>query len=640
MTVRPYFDALILAGGQGTRLKERTGGLPKPMAPIAGRPALEHLIVLCRRHGFVRILLLLHHGHTAIEHHFGDGSAFGVTLGCQIETAPRGTAGALRDSLPLLSDTFLVLYGDTFVDVDLRRMWNVHLEHRADATLFVHPNDHPHDSDLVEVDESGLVTALHPYPHAAGGDRDNLVTAGLFVMQKPGLEGTIPAETPSDLAKETVPALLTSGRRLFAYRSPEYIKDFGTPARLDQVERDLRSGVPERLSGRSLRQGVFLDRDGTLNREVQHLKVPDQIELLDGVAAGLRRLNQAGRLAVMITNQAVVARGEVSHEGLQLVHARLSALLGRAGAYLDAIYVCPHHPDSGFPGEVRELKIVCECRKPQTGSLDAACRELLIDRRVSWLVGDTTSDIEAGRRAGLKTMLVRTGCAGGDGKLPFRPDYAAADFSAAVSWILEGHATMSRRLAAVAAAALQARLVAIGGLARSGKSFAAQILKETMRAWGREAHILPLDSWLRPHVERSEGPGVSSRFDSDGLLEMLHPLKGSQGRHDLEVPIYDRARRTMFDQGVRVSIGPDDLLILDGVPALVIEELATLADLRVHIEMPEPSRIELLHADYRWRGESPEAVAALLASRALDETGPVEAARARADFVVAAWTDR
>ena len=637
MTAGQRFDLVILAGGRGTRLKARTGDLPKPMAPIAGRPALEHQLALCRRHGFDRVLLLLHHGHEAIQRHFGDGTSFGVTLGCHVEAAPRGTAGALRDSLASLAGTFLVLYGDTYVDVDLRRLWDTHRQAGADATLFVHPNDHPFDSDLVEVDAAGFVTTLHPCPHPEGADLENLVTAGLFVLQNDGLQERIPADRPSDLAKHTIPGLLADGRRLLAYRSPEYIKDFGTPERLDRVERDVRNGIAERLSGRALRHAVFLDRDGTLNRDVNHLKHPDQIELLDGAPAAIRRLNQAARLTVVITNQSALARGELTGEGLQRVHARLSSLLGRQGAYLDAMYVCPHHPDRGFPGEIPELKVACDCRKPGTGSIDAACRDLLVDRAGAWMIGDTTSDIESGRRAGLRTILVRTGHAGSDGKFPFRPDYVTSDLGAAASWILDGHPTMCRRLAPVAAAAREARLVVIGGLARTGKSSAAQILKETMHVWGRETHILPFDSWLKPQGERAEGTGVDSRFDTRQLLDVVAPLVGAAERRTLDLPIYDRARRAMYDRPVQISIGPEDLVIVEGVPALMSDELAARADLRVHMEIAESARVELLHADYRWRGESGERLAALLASRAADETGPVEAARSRADFVVTAW---
>jgi histidinol-phosphate phosphatase family protein len=447
-----------------------------------------------------------------------------------------------------------------------------------------------------------------------------------------------PAGAPSDLTKQALTAMVQAGRRLYAYVSPEYIKDVGTPQRLDEVERDVAAGVPERLSTRALRSALFLDRDGTLNRDSEHLNAVEQVELLGGAGEAVRRINRAGRLAVVVTNQAAVARGDVTSETLARIHIRLKHQLAAAGAYLDAIYVCPHHPDSGFAGEVPELKIACDCRKPGTALIDAACRHFAIDRASSWMVGDTTSDIEAGRRAGLKTVLVRTGHAGQDGKHAFRPDYVVPDLPAAVSWILEGHTIMSRRAAPIVAAAINARMLVIGGLARSGKSFLAQVVKEIIQACGRTAHVLPLDSWLKPRTHRSEGSGVAARYDLERLVHTLRPIVGSGRPHRLEVPVYDRARRAMYEQSNEISIGPEDLIIVEGVPALVHDELMTLADVRVHVEMPEEARLSRLRADYRWRGESAALVDTLISSREVDESPAVKGAGARAHFTVATWT--
>jgi histidinol-phosphate phosphatase family protein len=629
----------MLAGGKGLRLRSRTGALPKPLVPVCGRPLLEYHLALCRRHGFTRILLLVHHAHDAIRARLGDGSAYGVALEYQVDAGPFGTAGAVRDALARTTETFLVMYADTYLDVDLRRLWDAHASRGADATLFVHPNDHPSDSDLVEADREGWLTAVHPYPHDAGADHRNLANAGLLVLQRAILAGLVPADTPSDLIKDAVPAMLRAGRRVHVYVSPEYIKDIGTPERLDRVEADLRAGVPEQLSGRDLRAAVFLDRDGTLNREVDHLRTAGQLELVDGAAVAVRRLNGAGRLAVVVTNQPTVARGEVTPAGLERIHARFERLLGEQGAYVDAIYACPHHPDRGFAGEVPELKIPCECRKPATGLIDAACRRLLIDRRRSWLVGDTTADMETGRRAGLRTILVRTGYAGGDGRYPFRPDYVTMNLNEAVAWILEGHDRLARRLAPVAAAAIEARLVLIGGLARTGKSAAAQVLKEALAACGRTAHVLSLDSWLKPAAERAEGAGVAARFDLDRVAATLGRLLDAADRQFVEMPVYDRARRDQYEHRVAMSIGSGDLLIVEGVPALLAPGLAALPAVRVHMEMPEERRLAALRADYRWRGEPDDAVEALLVSRAGDETTPVQDGRRGADFIVTAGTD-
>jgi len=625
----------ILAGGQGTRLATRAGNLPKPMVPVMGKPLMQHQVELCRDHGFFDIALLVHYRHEAISEHFGDGSQFGVRIRYEVEAAPRGTSGALRDALPVLAERFLLLYGDTYLDVDLTRLWQHHIAADADATLFLHPNDHPHDSDLVEIGHDGTVRGILPYPRAPGQDHRNLVNAALYVLERKGLEAYTPTEGKADIAKHMFPAMVSAGRRLAAYVSPEYIKDMGTPERLDKVERDIEFGLPERLSRRGLRQAVFLDRDGTLNHEVTHLRAPEQLELIGGVAAAVRQLNRNGHLAVVITNQPVVARGDVTRDGLDAIHARLESLLGEGGAYLDGLYLCPHHPDKGFPGEVSELKIACICRKPLPGMIDDACRDLDISRAASWMVGDTTADIEAGRRAGVRTILLRTGHAGRDDKYPLRPDYTCPDLPAAADWILEGHAEMSQRMMPVAARAAQGvRLVLVGGLARTGKSSAAQVLKELMVPLGRTAHVISLDGWLMPVDQRPEGQGVLARFDVQAIVRELGDVVGSTTRTMLTMPIYDRDTRAMHRHTVAHSVGAQDILIVEGVPALLIPALAVGHCLRVHVEASEALRRDRLLADYRWRGVSEEEVHNLMSSREGDETGPVHESRILADFVI------
>ena len=630
------FNVAILAGGMGTRLLERSGNLPKPMVSVLGKPVLHHQIELCRKYGFTNIALLVQHKHEKIFDYFGDGSAFDVNLSYAIEAEPRGTAGALRDALPILADRFLVLYGDTFMDVDLRKLWKAHETSGAVGTLFLHPNDHPQDSDLVSIDANGAIGAILPYPHPECREVRNLVNAALYVLDRAGLEDVTPAKGKADIAKHMFPRMLALGRQLYGYVSPEYIKDMGTPERLDKVERDLVAGLPERLSGRQLRSAVFLDRDGTINREVTHLKSPDQLELLPNAAAAIRHLNRSGKLTVVITNQPVLARGEISFEELDRIHARLESQLGAGGAFLDGLYFCPHHPDKGYPGEVAELKGYCNCRKPEPGLIDKACRELGIGRQDSWMVGDTTSDVEAGRRAGLRTVLLRSGHAGNDAKFAIRPDYIAPDLADAVEWILGGHADLSRRLAPIALKASQgSRLLLVGGLARAGKSYVAQVLKELLHVLGRKAHIIALDGWLKPKLERKEGTGVCERFDLPDVSAVIAAATCSNSRVLISEPLYDRFERNSGKQHIEHSIGPEDILILEGVPALLIDDLLGLSRvIKVYVDVPLNTREERLKRDYAWRGTSAEGQFSILAKRNLDEVPMVEHSRKVADFVV------
>jgi histidinol-phosphate phosphatase family protein len=622
----------ILAGGKGTRLRERSGNLPKPIVAVAGKPVLVHQITRCVAAGLTDILLLVHTGHEQIRAVLGDGAALGANIAYLVESEPRGTAGALADALPLLAPNFLVIYGDTYFDVDLTRLLRSHAEASADATLFLHPNDHPEDSDLVEIDASSRVTAVHPYPHAAGASYRNLVNAALYVFRRDSLERHILAKPPSDIAKHLFPAMLAAGGHLQGYVSPEYIKDMGTPSRLDKVERDVASGLVERRSSRQLRPAVFIDRDGTLNREVDHLRSAEHFELLPGAIDGVRTLNEAGLLAVVVTNQPVVARGDVTREELAAIHRRLEWTLGAGGAFVDAIYVCPHHPDRGFAGEVAELKIRCACRKPGTGLVDQACCDLGIDRQRAWFIGDTTSDVLCGQRAGARTVLVETGYAGRDFKHAVAADYVAADLAAAARWIAHGHGAVARQLAAVVPSAAGGRLTLMGGLARSGKSSAAQVLKEAIAACGRTAHVIDLDAWLRPG--HSEGVGVLSRYHIDAAVAAILGVVDASERRTLELPTYDRLVRSPGAQRRRLSIGADDTVIVEGVPALLIEALRSRAAAMVFVASDEGDRLARLRALHAWRQSTKEDLARILTSRASDETPLVLASAAHASFTV------
>src|SRR5689334_9240807 len=157
-------QVVILAGGKGTRLRQRTADLPKPMVEVGGKPLMEHQILLARKHGFTQALLLTGFGADHIERYFGDGSRWSVRIRYRRDAQPLGTAGALLNAFDELENTFFVLYGDIMLNVDLARMARAH-NNGASATLLVHPNEHPHDSDLVELDAHNRITAFHSYPH-------------------------------------------------------------------------------------------------------------------------------------------------------------------------------------------------------------------------------------------------------------------------------------------------------------------------------------------------------------------------------------------------------------------------------------------------------------------------------------------
>jgi D,D-heptose 1,7-bisphosphate phosphatase len=193
----------------------------------------------------------------------------------------------------------------------------------------------------------------------------------------------------------------------------------------------------ERSDLNTPQRAIFLDRDGTLIKDVNGLTSPEQLELLPGAAAAVREINHHGFRAVLITNQPVLAKGFCTEADLAMIHKKLETLLGREHAFLDRLYYCPHHPEKGFAGERTDLKIECDCRKPKPGMIMQAARDLNLGLRASWLIGDSTTDLETAKNAGVKSALVRTGYAGTDGKFSARPDVQADSVFDAVREILD-----------------------------------------------------------------------------------------------------------------------------------------------------------------------------------------------------------
>jgi histidinol-phosphate phosphatase family protein len=429
-------EAVIIAGGRGTRMGALGEGLPKALLPVAGRPLLDYSLKLLQRYEVTDVVICTGYLGEKIEAYVGDGSAWGLRVRYSRESSPLGTAGCLRAVAPPPSEDFLVLYADLMIEMDLRALLQAHLETKAAGTLVVHPNDHPFDSDLVALEHpTNNILEIHKKPHAPGAFYPNLVSAAVYVL-KPGLLELLVPGQKADCAHDLFPKALQSGRKLSAYPTAEYVKDVGTPERLEEVEADLKSGRVAGSNRSRARPAIFLDRDGVINREVDLLHREDQLELLPGVTHALRKLNRAGWLTVVVTNQPVVARGLCDEAQVRRIHAKLEWLLGGEGAFVDAIYYCPHHPDKGFPGENARYKIPCNCRKPATGLVELAARDFNIDLPASYFVGDTTTDLQTGRNAGMRVVLVRTGYAGRDLKYSSQADCLAAGLAEAVEWIL------------------------------------------------------------------------------------------------------------------------------------------------------------------------------------------------------------
>ena len=395
---------VIMAGGRGTRISELFPDIPKPMIPVCGIPVLEREISSLKEQGFTDIILTVGYKAESIMQHFGDGRKYGVQIEYFVEKEPLGNAGALFRIKDKLTEDFLLLNADAMFNVDFNRFVKFHKAHNGLVTLFTHPNNHPYDSGLIVANKEKKVEQWLTKEDKRPKYYQNRVNAGLHVINPEALDLKVTTDKV-DLDRQVLKPLCSSGK-IYCYDSPEYVKDMGTPERYETVCKDFENGTVEARNLKNKQKAIFLDRDGTINKYVGFLRNIEQFELLSGVSEAIRKINQSGYLAVVVTNQPVIARGEVTYTELQEIHNKMETILGKDGAYLDGIYFCPHHPDKGFKGEVKELKINCNCRKPNPGLLLQAASDFNINLEQSWMIGDGKNDIQAGKNAGCKTVLI------------------------------------------------------------------------------------------------------------------------------------------------------------------------------------------------------------------------------------------
>ncbi len=406
-----------MAGGKGTRISELFPDIPKPLIPIDGVPVLEREIISLRNQGFDDLILTISYMSDKIKDYFGDGSKWNVHIEYFVENIPLGNAGALfklREKFG--DDDFLLLNADAIFEVDFKRMIQFHKNKNALVTLFTHPNSHPYDSGLIIADRDLSVKQWLTKEETRPEWYKNRVNAGLHVINAKALDmvdidtDMIGKEVDGKIVKvdldRQVLKPLCGKNVMYCYDSPEYVKDMGTPDRYRAVEKDYIAGIVKAKNLANKQKAVFLDRDGTINIYKGFLRNIDDFELIDGVTEAIKKINNSGYLCIVVTNQPVIARGEVTYEQLNEIHNKMETQLGLEGAYIDGIYFCPHHPHKGYSGEIAELKIDCECRKPKPGLLLKAANDFNIDLSKSFMVGDGENDIKAGIAAGCISILI------------------------------------------------------------------------------------------------------------------------------------------------------------------------------------------------------------------------------------------
>lgn len=389
-------QAVILAGGMGTRLGGLTARTPKPLLEVGGRPFLDYLREQLWRHGIDRMLLLVGPHGEAFRRATGSPAWGHVAVEIIADRPPAGTAGALRFARDRLDESFLLLNGDSFFDVNL-------------LDLAMADDDGPARIALRRVDdagryghvllEGGRVTRFGEKSSGGAG----LINGGIYRLRR-DIVDAIPVG-PASLETDLMPRLVARGAVTGRIYDAPFI-DIGVPDSLAAAE----SLLPEWHR----RPAAFLDRDGILNHDTGYVWQSENYVWQDGSAQAIKRLNDLGYYVFVVTNQAGVARGLYECADVDRLHGWINETLRRQGAHIDAFYYCPHHPDLGEGPYTRH----CECRKPGPGMLLQAMREWPVDLGRSFMIGDKDSDLAAAEAAGVPTRrLFREG---GDIELAIR----------------------------------------------------------------------------------------------------------------------------------------------------------------------------------------------------------------------------
>jgi histidinol-phosphate phosphatase family protein len=633
-------QAVIVAGGFGTRAAGMTGDrIPKALLPVAGVPIIFRQMRALRREGVTQVSVLAGHLGDLLQPALEpEAAALGLGLRIIIEPAPLGTAGCLAVLSPGIEDA-LIVFGDMLFDIALAPLLELHRRQQALLTIVAHPNDHPRTSDLI-VEQDGLVKAILPHGQPREDDRRNLVPAGLYLASA-AFFVQIERATKADMIRDLLPRLIAANARVAVYNTPEYLRDVGSPARHALAERDLAAGRVETLNNANRRPAVFFDCDGVLNEDPGRHGVvtADEVKLIPGAGAALRRVREAGHLAVAVTNRPQVAKGLVTFEGLDRILGRLEALLAEDGGVLDRIYSCPHHPDSGFAGEIPALKVPCECRKPGALLLRRALAELPIDKKRSVLIGDSLRDIGAARNFGIWAYGVRTGAGCRDreryqreaGSLPIA-DLMFENVSEAVDFNLAYGALAAPIIAAVERKIDESNppvLIAVCGRSRAGKSVLAHAIIRALAEQDIPCLRVRLDDWILPAADRQPGCSAEVRNRVDAMEGLVQALR--QGM-PIRAPGYDAATRGNSEPMTYDPAGQSGI-VLEGCFS-AHRSIRALLDFVVFVEAP----LEMLRSRfakfYGWKGLNGAEIEALWRERCADEWPAVDEQRGEADLVI------
>lgn len=376
-------QAVILAGGYGTRLKPFTDTAPKPMYPFGGKPFLEYLIEQVKSFGIYDIVLLLGYLPEKIMNYFGDGSKWGVHVRYSTTPVEYETGLRLKSAYEegLLAPEFLLMYCDNYCPIDFRRLCREYFMNKASIQFTAYVNLDSYTKSNLRVAENGLVEVYDKTRTVEGLQG---VDIGYAVINRDVMQ--LVPQTNENFEKIVYPQLVQQ-KKMFATLTKHRYYSVGSWERIELTKQFFAH-----------KKYIFLDRDGTLNvrpPKACYIENPKDFVWLPDAKQAIKKLNDAGYSIVLISNQPGIARGCLTVDMLNLIHEKMQKDLAEVGAHIDYIYYCPHNWNDG-----------CECRKPKPGLLYQAQKDLSLDLTNCWMLGDDERDMHAGGDAGCRCMYI------------------------------------------------------------------------------------------------------------------------------------------------------------------------------------------------------------------------------------------
>lgn len=382
-------QALILAGGLGTRLGELTQTCPKPLVKVGEKPFLEYIFWNLKRYGITNIVLSVGYMAESICGFVGDGSKYGLKVDYAVEESPAGTGGALKIAENYLHDSFLLINGDTIFDINYLDLELVRLKSGCVLAMALRWVEDASRYGIVEIYGEKVISFREKNRINRG-----YINGGVYAVDRKILDyiNSIPCSLENDVLPRIVSRGMIAGK---AYEG--FFIDIGVIEDYEAAQKL----VPQWKQ----KPAVFFDRDGVINVDKGYVNKPEDFNWMPGAIESVKLANDNGYLVIVITNQAGIARGYYSEQHFLDFTEWINEQLKNNGAHIDATYYCPHHPTEGL----LEYRLLCNCRKPEPGLILKAIEDWEIDVSKSVLFGDKESDIKAASRAGITGIIVGSG---------------------------------------------------------------------------------------------------------------------------------------------------------------------------------------------------------------------------------------